>query len=144
MHDKGVEPDMVSYNTVINALGRCGRVQEAMEYLHRMKEQGLSPDVVTFGTLIHACAQSARKDAALALFAEMVRPRWVVLSCGCVVLWLCCGCAMVVLWLFCAALGWAGSDVHVGDDDNLPMFTITVCSRLFTCVNFPGEPRTEA
>ena len=74
---------MVSYNTVINALGRCGRVQEAMEHLHAMKEQQLSPDVVTFGTLIHACAQSAKKDAALALFAEMVGEMGgVVVFCG--------------------------------------------------------------
>lgn len=69
----GVEKDMVTYNTVINALARCGRVTEATVHLHAMKEQGLSPDVVTFGTLIHACAMSARRHAALALFAEMVR-----------------------------------------------------------------------
>lgn len=68
-----VKPDNVTYNTVINALGRCGRVKEATVHLHAMKEQGLSPDVVTFGTLIHACAQSAKREPALALFAELVR-----------------------------------------------------------------------
>ncbi|CBJ32428.1 conserved unknown protein [Ectocarpus siliculosus] len=68
----GVKPDNVTYNTVINALGRCGRVKEATVHLHAMKEQGLSPDVVTFGTLIHACAQSAKREPALALFAELV------------------------------------------------------------------------
>lgn len=72
MIESGVQPDMVTYNTVINALGRCGRVVEATEHLHAMKEQGLSPDVVTFGTLIHACAQSARREPALALFSELV------------------------------------------------------------------------
>lgn len=64
---------MVTYNTVINALARCGRIEEASVHLRAMKEQGLSPDVVTFGTLIHACAMSAKREAALALFAEMVR-----------------------------------------------------------------------
>ena len=73
MKKSDVKPDMVTYNTVINALGRCGRVKEATVHLHAMKEQGLSPDLVTFGTLIHACAQSARREAALALFAELVR-----------------------------------------------------------------------
>lgn len=75
MKNGDVKPDMVTYNTVINALGRCGRVKEATVHLHAMKEQGLSPDLVTFGTLIHACAQSARREAALALFAELVRLR---------------------------------------------------------------------
>lgn len=73
MSEAGVEPDMVTYNTVINALARCGRVQEATDHVRAMKDQGLSPDVVTFGTLIHACAQSSRREAALALFAELVR-----------------------------------------------------------------------
>lgn len=63
---------MVTYNTVINALGRCGRVAEATVHLNAMKEQGLTPDIVTFGTLIHASAQGGRTEAALALFAELV------------------------------------------------------------------------
>ena len=73
MSEARIEPDMVTYNTVINALARCGRVKEAMDHVQAMKDQGLSPDVVTFGTLIHACAQSSRREAALALFAELVR-----------------------------------------------------------------------
>lgn len=96
-----VKPDNVTYNTVINALGRCGRVKEATVHLHAMKEQGLSPDVVTFGTLIHACAQSAKREPALALFAELVRSLCSLVGCvgTAVKKGMCCGWPSVLVTL---------------------------------------------
>ena len=49
---RGLEPDVVTWNTVIKLLGDARRTDEALERFKDMVARGLEPDVVTFSTVI--------------------------------------------------------------------------------------------
>jgi len=49
--------NLVSYNTIIGALSRMGRSEDAFAMLDRMKRSGLKPDKFTYTSLIRACVQ---------------------------------------------------------------------------------------
>jgi pentatricopeptide repeat protein len=39
------------YNTLINALGKAGRIEEVNKLFEQMKTSGINPDFVTFNEL---------------------------------------------------------------------------------------------
>ncbi|KAE7999261.1 hypothetical protein FH972_003712 [Carpinus fangiana] len=43
--------DIVMYNTLINALGKAGRIEEVNKLFEQMKTSGINPDFVTFNAL---------------------------------------------------------------------------------------------
>mmetsp|Transcript_4943 Transcript_4943/g.6972 ORF Transcript_4943/g.6972 Transcript_4943/m.6972 type:complete len:1087 (-) Transcript_4943:79-3339(-) len=47
--------DVVSYNTVIGALAKEGRFDDAFEIFESMKQQNVQPDKITYTSLIKAC-----------------------------------------------------------------------------------------
>lgn len=49
----GVEPDIVSYNTVIKAFVEMGQLEKAVSMLEEMEKKGCEPDQFTFNTLLH-------------------------------------------------------------------------------------------
>lgn len=48
----GVEPDVISYNSVIKALGELGLMDEAISMVDEMKDKGLEPNLLTFNTVV--------------------------------------------------------------------------------------------
>ncbi|KAJ7946874.1 Pentatricopeptide repeat [Quillaja saponaria] len=48
-----VEPDSVSYNTVIKAFCEMGSFDSAVSMLDEMESKGLEPDLITFNTLLN-------------------------------------------------------------------------------------------
>ncbi|KAL6606005.1 hypothetical protein ACP70R_041658 [Stipagrostis hirtigluma subsp. patula] len=74
MRERGIEPDLVSFNTLINARAKSGCLAAgvALDLLHEVREAGLRPDVITYNTLISACSQSSNLDDAVAVFEEMI------------------------------------------------------------------------
>lgn len=75
MEDRGVQPDVVTYNSIMKILRRGGRGDLALEVLHGMNENartdaeggrggtiGVRPDVVTYNSAIAACAAMAGKS----------------------------------------------------------------------------------
>ncbi|TVU12202.1 hypothetical protein EJB05_45835, partial [Eragrostis curvula] len=74
MRERGIEPDLVSFNTLINAMAKsgCSAAGVALDLLAQVREAGLRPDVITYNTLISACSQSSNLDDAVAVFEEMV------------------------------------------------------------------------
>ncbi|GMH26905.1 hypothetical protein Nepgr_028748 [Nepenthes gracilis] len=49
-----VEPDVVSYNTVIKAFSEMGSLDSAISMFDEMEKNGLRPDLITFNTLLDA------------------------------------------------------------------------------------------
>ncbi|GJY39872.1 pentatricopeptide repeat-containing protein [Tanacetum coccineum] len=54
MREHGCAPDNVTYNTLLNALCKKGKLNEVRELLLDMKKQGLSSNRLTYNTLVHA------------------------------------------------------------------------------------------
>ncbi|KAG2604856.1 pentatricopeptide repeat-containing protein At3g18110, chloroplastic-like isoform X1 [Panicum virgatum] len=74
MHDRGIEPDLVSFNTLINARAKSGCLAAgvALDLLFEVRQAGLRPDVITYNTLISACSQSSNLEDAVTVFEEMM------------------------------------------------------------------------
>nr|CAB3469881.1 unnamed protein product [Digitaria exilis] len=74
MHDRGIEPDLVSFNTLINARAKSGCLPAgvALDLLSEVRQAGLRPDVITYNTLISACSQSSNLEDAVTVFEEML------------------------------------------------------------------------
>ncbi|KAE7995502.1 hypothetical protein FH972_000286 [Carpinus fangiana] len=48
-----IEPDLISYNTVIKAFCEMGSFDSAISMLDEMEKKGVEPDLITFNTLLH-------------------------------------------------------------------------------------------
>ncbi len=59
----GMIPDTYSYNTVMSALVREGRIVDAEAMIDSMREVGVNPDVTAYNTIIYAWIKSGAKDA---------------------------------------------------------------------------------
>lgn len=74
MRGQELEPDLVSFNTLINARAKSGCLApgSAFDLLLEVRQVGLRPDVITYNTLISACSQGSNLDDAVAVFEEMM------------------------------------------------------------------------
>lgn len=61
----GIKPDTYSYNTVMSALIRVGRISDAEAMLDSMRENGVHPDITTYNTILYAWVNSNAKNAAV-------------------------------------------------------------------------------
>lgn len=57
MRAQGLEPNRVTYSTLINACGRAGQLARAFQTLDEMVSAGIEPNVITWTTLIDACGK---------------------------------------------------------------------------------------
>lgn len=72
MAEKGCEPDVISYNTIIGGLCKEGKWREANDLLGDLPRCGCTPDVVSYRTMFDGlCDWRQFKEAALVL-DEMV------------------------------------------------------------------------
>ncbi|MCD7445884.1 hypothetical protein HAX54_015609 [Datura stramonium] len=55
-----IEPDVVSYNTLIKALCKAGSLDSAVSVIDEMENQGIKPDKVTFSTLLNTYHESKK------------------------------------------------------------------------------------
>ena len=68
----GLEPDVVSYTTLIDACAKKGLVEEAEHWLAQMLERGeIKADVVAYTAVISAHANQGKVDGALKWLSEM-------------------------------------------------------------------------
>ena len=63
--------DLVTYNIVLDILGRTGRVDEMLDVFASMKEAGFAPDSVSYNTLINGLRKVGRTDMCVVYFKEM-------------------------------------------------------------------------
>ncbi|KAF5728987.1 pentatricopeptide repeat-containing protein [Tripterygium wilfordii] len=55
-----VEPDLVSYNTVIKAFCEMGSLESGISMVQEMEKKGIKPDLITFNTLLYGSYGSGR------------------------------------------------------------------------------------
>ena len=64
----GVQPNTVSYNSLISACERCGEWERACEVLKQMKliaqrpGANVRPNSITYNTVLSACGKAGRWD----------------------------------------------------------------------------------
>lgn len=67
----GCTPDVITYSTLIDTLGRDCRFEEMRALLEEMIAQGLKPNLITFTSMISAMARAGDLDGALQIISEM-------------------------------------------------------------------------
>ena len=65
MLQRGLKPDVVSYNTVMDACGKAGEYEKALELFSAMEVEGVLPDRVSFNTAMDACNRALQWQTAL-------------------------------------------------------------------------------
>ena len=58
-----IEPNVVTWNTLIDACHRAGDLDTALDAFHRMKELGIQPDARTYTSLISTVGRRATKSS---------------------------------------------------------------------------------
>ncbi|KAK3418232.1 hypothetical protein EUGRSUZ_H04186 [Eucalyptus grandis] len=77
MVGRGVEPDVIPYNSLIGGLCYLGRWIEALALSIKMVRKVVRPDLLTYSYLIHGATHQGRWREALVLFERMVREGYV-------------------------------------------------------------------
>ncbi|KAG5240298.1 pentatricopeptide repeat-containing protein [Salix suchowensis] len=72
MQDRGISPNLVTFNTLISGHSKNGEVHKARELLQMLLELGLKPDIFTFSSIIDGLCRAQLFDDALSCFGEMV------------------------------------------------------------------------
>ncbi|KAL1828133.1 hypothetical protein ACET3Z_006545 [Daucus carota] len=77
MRERGCEPDLVSFNTLINARLKSGSIEPNMarELLSEVRRSGLRPDIITYNTLISACSRGSNLEEAVEIYNDMLGSR---------------------------------------------------------------------
>ncbi|TXG48675.1 hypothetical protein EZV62_024550 [Acer yangbiense] len=73
MRKRGCEPDLVSFNTLINARLKAGAMMPnlGIELLNEVRSSGLRPDIITYNTLISACSRESNLEEALKVYKDL-------------------------------------------------------------------------
>jgi pentatricopeptide repeat protein len=67
-----IQPNLITYSTIIKGLSQAGDVNGAFGALDRMKEEtNLKPDEIMYNSLLDACAQQSLTSEGLRLLEEM-------------------------------------------------------------------------
>ncbi|MED6204541.1 hypothetical protein PIB30_010093 [Stylosanthes scabra] len=77
MRERGYEPDLVSFNTMINARMKSGAMVPnlAFQLLEQVRRSGVRPDIITYNTLISACSRESNLEEAIMIFKDMEKNR---------------------------------------------------------------------
>ncbi|XP_024157939.2 pentatricopeptide repeat-containing protein At3g13160, mitochondrial [Rosa chinensis] len=67
-----IEPDLVSYNTVIKAFCKMGSFDSAVSVVDVMEKKGVKPDVITFNTILDCLYGNKRFLDAEKIWGQMV------------------------------------------------------------------------
>ncbi|CAN0891005.1 Pentatricopeptide repeat-containing protein At3g18110, chloroplastic [Linum grandiflorum] len=73
MRQKGCQPDLVSFNTLINARLKAGpfTANLPVQLLDEVSASGLRPDAITYNTIITACSRHSKLEEAVKVFHLM-------------------------------------------------------------------------
>ncbi|KAF9596241.1 hypothetical protein IFM89_008404 [Coptis chinensis] len=73
MKSRGCEPDLVSFNTLINARAKSGTLLPgvAIKLLNEVRKSGLRPDIITYNTLISACSRGSDLKEAVKIYNDL-------------------------------------------------------------------------
>merc|ERR1719213_125387 len=72
MKSSGVEPDIITYSTILKGYCQSGDVDRAFQVLEEMQRDGkFAPDEILYNSLLDGCAKQHRVDEALQLLEDM-------------------------------------------------------------------------
>lgn len=73
MKERGIPCNTITYNTMLNALARCGMMHEVPQLLEDMRDSNppVQPDIVTYSTIVKGYCMAGEVDKAFALLREM-------------------------------------------------------------------------
>ncbi|KAG5554397.1 hypothetical protein RHGRI_012054 [Rhododendron griersonianum] len=71
--EKGVHPDVVTYNSLIHGLCSCGQWKEANGMFREMLDIGISPDIVTFSVLVDALTKEGKAKEADEVIESLIQ-----------------------------------------------------------------------
>jgi pentatricopeptide repeat protein len=73
MQAQKIQPNTITFNTILNAFAKCGTMQYAPELLKDMREANpaVEPDIVTYSTLVKGFCYAGCLDRALQVFKDM-------------------------------------------------------------------------
>eukprot|EP00933_Yihiella_yeosuensis_P059750 TRINITY_DN6136_c5_g1_i1.p1 TRINITY_DN6136_c5_g1~~TRINITY_DN6136_c5_g1_i1.p1 ORF type:complete len:138 (+),score=29.15 TRINITY_DN6136_c5_g1_i1:97-510(+) len=66
MRSARIEPNVVSYSSIVNAFATVGDAEEAARWLQNTSDARLEPNVVSYTAALRACGNSKPKKVALA------------------------------------------------------------------------------
>jgi len=70
MEEAHVQPDVASYNSIINACAQNSDVNRAEQWFKWMEDARVHPDVTSYNSVINACAQKGDVNRAEQLFKD--------------------------------------------------------------------------
>ena len=73
---KGLEADIVTYNSLINAYSQRGDVKALTRLFDKMTTKGLKANIATYNTLVNACWKRGDVEEAARWFDEMTTRVW--------------------------------------------------------------------
>lgn len=73
MRQRGCEPDLVSFNTLINARLKAEPLSPnlAIQLLNEVRSSKIRPDIITYNTLLSACSRDSNLEEAVKVFDDM-------------------------------------------------------------------------
>eukprot|EP00122_Pirum_gemmata_P019245 Pgem_evm1s18026 len=60
MQQKGISPDIVSYNSVIDGCSKNDRIDESIKYFQFLLQNKIEPTTETYNSLIDGCGKNQR------------------------------------------------------------------------------------
>lgn len=73
LEGRGIEPDLIVFNTAIDAYVRCGEREKAGHMLREVTRRGLTPNATSYNPILRDIAQSGKLEEAMALRHDMER-----------------------------------------------------------------------
>jgi pentatricopeptide repeat protein len=71
MREAGLQPDAITYTTVMRVHAKYGEAAKALQLLQRMRADGVACSVITYLAVMDACSKGGAWESALQLLAEM-------------------------------------------------------------------------
>ncbi|XP_074331460.1 uncharacterized protein LOC141668461 isoform X2 [Apium graveolens] len=71
MEDMKITPSVHTFNILVNAYSKSGKLDDAEHIIQIMSEKGVYPDIITYNTLIQAYCKQGEMDAALAVLSTI-------------------------------------------------------------------------
>merc|ERR1719409_857780 len=66
----GVKPDIVAYNTLLDACRHAGDIERAFGYWEELERAGLEPTAISYGTIMSLCGDVGEHLLGLRYYAE--------------------------------------------------------------------------
>lgn len=78
MRERGIQADVVTYNTIIQSLCRKRQWTQATRLVTEMESRGVAPDARTYGLLMNGMLKADKASACVALFESACASPWTV------------------------------------------------------------------